>query len=203
MKFATGGKDKFGDYFHHAKGKGFFDELIEWCTSNGQNSVWVMVWEGQDVIKRAQQICGYTNPGALSGHFRIEKGGKRNICHTSDNIRRANEEIKLWFDNEEIKSWNNGMSKSWVLPGSKAALDEENTPERIIPMGENIFDDIDGKFTLTQYDFLMDRYHNKLGKLHIDADGEWEEIPFKRSDNKITKGIKLQVKKFFDHAGKD
>jgi len=46
MKFATGGKDVFSDYFHHAKGKGFHDELIEYCTSNGQKDAWVMIWEG-------------------------------------------------------------------------------------------------------------------------------------------------------------
>jgi len=71
MKFAGGDKQHMSDYFHHAKGKGFHDDLIEYCTSNGQKDVWIMVWEGVDVINQAQKICGYTNPGALSGHFLI------------------------------------------------------------------------------------------------------------------------------------
>lgn len=70
-------------------------------------------------------------------------------------------------------------------------------------MGENIFDDVTGEFTLTNYDFLMDRYHNRFGKLHIDADGPWEETPFKRTKNKIMIGIDKQVQFFFNHAGKD
>jgi hypothetical protein len=163
-----------------------------------------MVWEGKDVIDRAQKICGYTNPGKLSGHFRIEKAGKRHICHCSDNVPRANEEIKLWFDKEEILSWpTKTEEKVWVLSGTKSELDEENTPDRVIPMGENIFDDVNGEFTLTNYDFLMDRYHNRMGKLHIDADGPWEETPFKRSKNKIVRGIEDQVKQFFEFAGKN
>jgi len=31
-------------------------------------------------------------------------------------------------------------------------------------MGENIFDDIDGEYTLTKDDFLPEKYHRVFGK---------------------------------------
>ena len=60
-------------------------------------------------------------------------------------------------------------------------------------MGENIFDDVTGEYTLTNYDFMMERYHNKLGKEHVAVDGLWEDKPFKRSPNKIQIGLEKQV----------
>lgn len=56
-------------------------------------------------------------------------------------------------------------------------------------MGKNLFDDVDGKYTLSKNDFKMERYHNKFGYAHVDADGPWEETPFKRKPNKITEGL--------------
>ena len=50
MKFTSGDKEQMSKYFHHTKGKGFHDNLIEYCTSNNQKDVWIMVWEGVDVI---------------------------------------------------------------------------------------------------------------------------------------------------------
>jgi hypothetical protein len=46
---------------------------------------------------------------------------------------------------------------------SSVTLDEENTPERVLPMGENIFDDVTGEFTLTAKDFEEGRYHRRFG----------------------------------------
>jgi len=52
-------------------------------------------------------------------------------------------------------------------------------------MGENIFDDVSGEFTLSKFDFQDERYHARFGKIHIDADGPWVDKPFKSQPNII------------------
>ena len=78
-----------------------------------------MIWEGKDIIESAKKIIGYTNPGALSGHFCVAKGGNRNICHCSETVDKANEEIMIWFDTYEINTWHNQNDKVWVMAESK------------------------------------------------------------------------------------
>jgi len=92
---------------HYAvhKDKGFFAGLIEFITSG---SVVAMVWEGEGIIASARKIIGATNPlsaepGTIRGDFGVTVG--RNLIHGSDALETAQQEIKLWFKDEELVSW--------------------------------------------------------------------------------------------------
>jgi len=92
---------------HYAvhKDKGFFAGLIEFITSG---PVVAMVWEGEGIIASARKIIGATNPlsaepGTIRGDFGVTVG--RNLIHGSDALETAQQEIKLWFKDEELISW--------------------------------------------------------------------------------------------------
>ena len=47
-------------------------------------------------------------------HFAHSVDTGRNICHGSDCVQAAEDEIKLWFDDAEINSWTS-CAEPWVL----------------------------------------------------------------------------------------
>jgi len=75
----------------------------------------VMVWQGANAVVVARKVIGSTNPltadvGTIRGDFTIESyeladsldEPVRNIVHASGSVKEAEEEIKLWFKDEEI-----------------------------------------------------------------------------------------------------
>jgi len=83
----------------------FFAGLVDFITSA---PVVAMVWEGDGVIAAARKMIGATNPlnaepGTIRGDFAISIG--RNIIHGSDAPETAQQEIKLWFKDEELVIW--------------------------------------------------------------------------------------------------
>lgn len=95
------------------KEKPFFPGLVNFITSG---PVVGMVWEGKGVIASARKIIGATNPlnaepGTLRGDFGVDVG--RNIIHGSDAPETAEQEIKLWFKDEELVSWEPSLT-SWI-----------------------------------------------------------------------------------------
>ncbi len=95
------------------KERPFFGSLVEFIISS---PVVAMVWEGEGVVASARKIIGATNPltsepGTIRGDFGINVG--RNLIHGSDAIETANQEISLWFKEDELCSWENTM-KSWL-----------------------------------------------------------------------------------------
>lgn len=95
------------------KEKPFFPGLVNFITSG---PVVAMVWEGKGVIASARKIIGATNPlnaepGTLRGDFGVDVG--RNIIHGSDAPETAEQEIKLWFKDEELVSWSPSIT-SWI-----------------------------------------------------------------------------------------
>ncbi|KAL5267293.1 hypothetical protein ACHWQZ_G004362 [Mnemiopsis leidyi] len=82
--------------------KPFFPSLLSFMTSGPVVS---MVWEGLDAVKQGRQMLGETNPlaskpGSIRGDFCIDMG--KNICHGSDSVESAENEIALWFTPEEV-----------------------------------------------------------------------------------------------------
>jgi nucleoside-diphosphate kinase len=74
-----------------------------------------MVWEGAGVVKEGRKMLGATMPsesacGTIRGDYCIEVG--RNICHGSDSVDSANQEISHWFP-EGVCDWNSCQS-AWV-----------------------------------------------------------------------------------------
>lgn len=92
--------------------KPFFAGLVEYMSSG---PVVAMVWEGQGAVKTGRVMLGATKPsdsapGTIRGDFAIDVG--RNICHGSDSVESAENEIALWFP-EGVTSWNS-HSASWI-----------------------------------------------------------------------------------------
>ena len=61
-------------------------------------------------------MLGETNPvdskpGTIRGDFAILLG--RNICHGSDAVESANQEIALWFKAEELTVYESAQ-KGWI-----------------------------------------------------------------------------------------
>ncbi|PSP09665.1 MAG: nucleoside-diphosphate kinase [Cyanobacteria bacterium SW_11_48_12] len=93
--------------------KPFFGNLVEFITSG---PVVASVWEGEGVVAAARKIIGTTNPlnaepGTIRGDYGISIG--RNLIHASDAVETAQQEIKLWFREEELVSWEPSL-KSWI-----------------------------------------------------------------------------------------
>lgn len=92
---------------HYAvhKGKPFYDGLIAYIIAA---PVFAMVWEGPGAIDVVRQTMGATNPreaapGTVRHDYGLEIG--RNLTHASDGRETAQEEIKLWFSEDELVSW--------------------------------------------------------------------------------------------------
>ena len=67
-----------------------------------------MVVEGEDAVAVSRHIIGKTNPteadpGTIRGDYGLTVG--RNIIHGSDSVESAEREINLWFNDDEIYSY--------------------------------------------------------------------------------------------------
>ncbi|MGL5081219.1 MAG: nucleoside-diphosphate kinase [Microcoleaceae cyanobacterium] len=90
----------------------FFADLVNFITSG---PLVAMVWEGDGVVASARKMIGATNPlnaepGTIRGDFAVSIG--RNMIHGSDAIETAQQEVGLWFKDEELVSWESS-SKAW------------------------------------------------------------------------------------------
>ena len=101
---------------HYAihKGKPFYDGLIAYITSA---PVLATVWEGPQSVAAVRQTMGATRPteaqpGSVRHDFGLEVG--RNLTHASDSADTAAEEIRLWFDEDELVSWKRDLDR-WIF----------------------------------------------------------------------------------------
>jgi len=100
---------------HYAvhKGKPFYEPLVQYITSA---PVVVMVWEGKNAIEVVRKTMGATNPanaepGTLRADFALEVG--RNLVHGSDGPDTAAFEIGLFFQKDELLTWERDTDK-WI-----------------------------------------------------------------------------------------
>ncbi len=82
--------------------KPFFEDLVAFITSG---PVVAMVVEGPNAIRAVRGLAGETDPldaspGTIRGDFGLDIG--RNVIHGSDAPDTASQEIKLWFEDDEI-----------------------------------------------------------------------------------------------------
>lgn len=92
-------------HYSEHEGKPFYDNLISFITSA---PVFAMVVEGEDAVAVSRHIIGSTNPseatpGSIRGDLGLTVG--RNIIHGSDSVESAQREINLWFNDNEITSY--------------------------------------------------------------------------------------------------
>merc|ERR1712088_594621 len=125
MKLCKPGKEHLENHYADLKSKPFFAGLVNYMNSG---PICAMVWEGLNVVKMGRMMLGETNPqaslpGSIRGDFSIQVG--RNICHGSDAVESAQQEIALWFRPDELINWESAMY-TWIYeepaaPAPKAA----------------------------------------------------------------------------------
>lgn len=102
------------NHYGEHKGKPFFAGLVDYITSA---PIVAMCWEGPNVILTARQMMGATNPkdsapGTIRGDFAVDIG--RNIIHGSDSPTSAEREIGIFFNPEELVSWERHIER-WIV----------------------------------------------------------------------------------------
>ena len=88
-------------YAVHA-GKPFFDGLVDYVSSA---PIIAIIFEGESAIEVVRETMGATDPakaepGTIRGDFGLDI--ERNAVHGSDSVETAEEEIKLFFSQDEI-----------------------------------------------------------------------------------------------------
>jgi nucleoside-diphosphate kinase len=102
-----------GRHYSIHKGKPFYKPLIEFITSG---PVVVAVVEGRNAIEIVRKTMGATNPaaaepGTIRADFGLEIG--RNLVHGSDGPDTAAIEVPLFFDEDEILSYERAVD-GWI-----------------------------------------------------------------------------------------
>jgi nucleoside-diphosphate kinase len=92
---------------HYAphKEKPFFKGLIGFITSG---PIVAAIFEGEDAVSTIRTVMGATDPAkAAPGSIRKDFGLdiERNAVHGSDSLKTAEQEIKLFFRDNEIHSY--------------------------------------------------------------------------------------------------
>jgi len=88
-------------YAVHA-GKPFFDSLVDYISSA---PIIAIIFEGESAVEAVRKAMGATDPakaevGTIRGDFGLDI--QRNTIHGSDSVETAEEEIKLFFTQDEI-----------------------------------------------------------------------------------------------------
>jgi len=114
MKFMQVSPELAARHYAIHKGKPFYDGLISYITSS---PVVVMAWEGPKAVEAVRQLMGATNPtaaapGTIRADFAVEIG--RNLTHGSDSPDNGLAEVALWFQSNELASWQRD-GECWVF----------------------------------------------------------------------------------------
>ncbi|MGM0567790.1 MAG: nucleoside-diphosphate kinase [Elusimicrobiota bacterium] len=94
-------KDRAGEFYREHEGKHFYGPLVDFMSSNPSL---VMVWGGENVIKKSREIIGNTDPqkareATIRGRWASD--GRHNIVHGSDSSESAKREIEFFFPSGE------------------------------------------------------------------------------------------------------
>ena len=92
---------------HYAihKDKPFFADLVNYISTA---PIIALVFEGNKAVEVIRKAMGATDPaqaeaGTIRGDFGLDIG--RNTVHGSDSVETAKEEIRLFFDKDEMFSY--------------------------------------------------------------------------------------------------
>ena len=96
-----------GRHYAIHRDKPFFESLVRYITSA---PIVALVFEGEGAVERIRKTVGPTDPakaekGTIRGDFGLDI--ERNAIHGSDSVKTAEEEIKLFFSEDEIFSQGN------------------------------------------------------------------------------------------------
>lgn len=113
-KFVDVNRELAEQHYAVHEGKPFYEGLIDYITSA---PVMAMVWQGPAAITAVRQTMGATrpteaSPGSIRHDFGLEVG--RNLTHGSDAVETAAAEIDLWFQPDELISWERDSDR-WIF----------------------------------------------------------------------------------------
>lgn len=105
MKLMNVRDDLAREHYEEHLEKDFFSDLFEFITSS---PIVAMVVEGEQAIDVTRRLMGATNPfeaepGTIRGDYGLDL--TKNLIHGSDSAESADREINLFFDEEEILSY--------------------------------------------------------------------------------------------------
>jgi len=101
---------------HH--GKPFYETLVEFITAG---PLVAMAVEGPGAIAMVRAMNGATNPadaapGTIRGDLAVTT--RKNLVHASDGPESAAAELALWFEPQELVTYERGIDR-WVLGRKK------------------------------------------------------------------------------------
>jgi nucleoside-diphosphate kinase len=116
LKLVRPGRELAERHYAVHKGKPFYDSLLQFLTSGPTVA---MVWEGREAVVVARTLIGPTDgtkapPATIRGDFAISV--QNNLVHGSDSPENAAAEIALWFQPDELVSYQ-PADAAWVGGG--------------------------------------------------------------------------------------
>jgi len=93
------------------KGTQIYENTVNYIMGKWHTDrVMVLVYHGEDAIKKIREIVGKTNPEEADpisirgkyGRVNSKTGVLENVIHASDSEKNAEEEIKLWFTPDQL-----------------------------------------------------------------------------------------------------
>jgi nucleoside-diphosphate kinase len=93
-------------HYSHLTDKPFFPSLRNFMKSS---PVIAMAWEGLEVVNAVRLLCGITKArtaeaGSIRGDLAMSVSC--NVVHASDTVENAQNEVKRFFDEEELHNYN-------------------------------------------------------------------------------------------------
>lgn len=101
-RFETLPESRINDQYKEHLSKPFFPSLKQYIIGG---PVFLMVWEGRNVVTVVRKVIGSTNPqeaapGTIRGDYGLDIG--RNVIHASDSPDSAAREIGIHFKPKEV-----------------------------------------------------------------------------------------------------
>ncbi|PXF41461.1 Nucleoside diphosphate kinase 4, chloroplastic [Gracilariopsis chorda] len=113
MKLVQPSKQLAEQHYDDLRERSFFPVLTDFLSSS---PVVAMVWSGEDIVVQGRAMIGATNPlksapGTIRGDLAIVTG--KNIIHGSDSVESAEKEIALWFNDDELCTYEK-CTETWI-----------------------------------------------------------------------------------------
>ena len=113
LKLVQAGRDLAEKHYAVHKGKPFYESLLGFLSSGPTVA---MVWEGREAVAVARTLMGPTDgtkapPATIRGDFALSV--QNNLVHGSDSPENAAAEIALWFQPDELVSYQ-PVDQPWV-----------------------------------------------------------------------------------------
>src|SRR6184192_660882 len=113
MKMMRISRELAGRHYAEHRGKPFYDGLIAFITSG---PVVAMIWEGREAVSVVRSLVGATDPlkaapGTIRGDLALDLG--MNLIHGSDSPSRAQAEITLFFESNELHEYERTADR-WI-----------------------------------------------------------------------------------------